>query len=94
VLKHEEYRNDGSFPEFWTTKDNSLDYRLSKLKDVLVFNMIVKRKYGTKWPFIKAKTGTKDQRNQHTRNVTTFVSNENKKKERPRAECVTIPSYL
>ena len=80
MLKHEEYRNDGSIPEFWTTKDNSLDYRLSKIKDVLVFNTIVKRKHGTKWPLIKAKTGTEDQRNQHTGNVTAFVSNENKKR--------------
>jgi len=33
---------------------------LSKIKAVLILNTIVARKHGTKWPFIKAKTGTKD----------------------------------
>jgi hypothetical protein len=53
---------------------------LSKVKDVLVFNTIDKRKHGTKRPLIRDKTGTKDQRNQHTHNATAFVSNKIKKR--------------
>jgi len=77
VLKHDEYRNDGSFPEFWTTKDNSLDYRLSKIKDVLVFNTIVKS-MEQNGHLLRPKREQKIRG--ITRNVTAFVSNENKKR--------------
>jgi hypothetical protein len=78
VWKHEGYSNDGQFPEFRTTKYCHIT--LSKVKDVLVFNTIDKRKHGTKRPLIRDKTGTKDQRNQHTHNATAFVSNKIKKR--------------
>lgn len=57
---------------------------LSKVKDVLVFNTIDKRKHGTKRPLIRDKTGTKDQRNQHTHNATACLK-QNQEKERLRA---------